>query len=305
MKPPSLKETQRLFADVVLTPLDPDFRTRAISRSGKDSGEIGAQLIRSTDKLSGLNRLEIYNKQYWFRLLDCLYDDFPGVRNILGDKRFRELSVAYLQKYPSKSYSLRDLGEHLSEFLSREPQWLGRRKRLVLDMAQLEWAHIVAFDGAQGRPLQSSDLEGIDITSLKVTLQPYMTLLDLHYPLDEFILALRKQERSRGGEGGTVEEKESHDELRRVLPGRKATRLVVHRIENVIYYKRIEIEQFRLLAALHSGRTLQEACSEAFLLRGTPSPARLQTISQNLKEWFLTWSRLGWFVKADNLPPTM
>ena len=41
---------------------------------GVHQAEQPAQLLRG---------LEIYNRQYWFRVLDCLYDDYPGLRAIL------------------------------------------------------------------------------------------------------------------------------------------------------------------------------------------------------------------------------
>ena len=39
---------------------------------------IAAAFIKPNDRLSSFERLEIYNCQYWFRVLDCLYDDYPG-----------------------------------------------------------------------------------------------------------------------------------------------------------------------------------------------------------------------------------
>ena len=31
-----------------------------------------SEFIKPNDRLSSFERLEIYNRQYWFRLLDCL-----------------------------------------------------------------------------------------------------------------------------------------------------------------------------------------------------------------------------------------
>ena len=43
-----------------------------------------AEFIKPNDRLSSFERLEIYNRQYWFRLLDCLYEDYPGLLSVLG-----------------------------------------------------------------------------------------------------------------------------------------------------------------------------------------------------------------------------
>ena len=85
--------------------------------------EVAAEFIKPNDRLSSFERLEIYNRQYWFRVLDCLYDDYPGLRAILGERKFMKLATAYLARYPSDSYTLRDLGNRLEQFLQEEPQW--------------------------------------------------------------------------------------------------------------------------------------------------------------------------------------
>src|SRR5260370_32290524 len=45
--------------------------------------------------LSSVERLEIYNRQYWFRLYDSFEEDFPGLKAVLGQKRFERLMRAY------------------------------------------------------------------------------------------------------------------------------------------------------------------------------------------------------------------
>src|ERR1700730_205137 len=44
-------------------------------------------------------------------------EDVPAVRAVVGAKRFEELSVAYLTAHPSRSFSLRNLGSKLVEWL--------------------------------------------------------------------------------------------------------------------------------------------------------------------------------------------
>ena len=73
-------------------------------------GAEASEFIKPNDRLSSFERLEIYNRQYWFRLLDCLYEDYPGLLAVLGEKRFLKCVRAYLVRYPSDSFALRDLG---------------------------------------------------------------------------------------------------------------------------------------------------------------------------------------------------
>src|SRR5207302_10057461 len=113
-----------------------------------------AGCFKPDDRLSSVERLEIYNRQYWFRLKDSFQEDYPGLRAILGDRRFERLAVEYLTRFPSESFTLRNLGRRLVAFLEAEPRWTGPRHQLALDMARLEWAHIEAFDNEARPPLK-------------------------------------------------------------------------------------------------------------------------------------------------------
>src|SRR5215469_12348572 len=93
-----LRELQRLTAAAILRPLDRNQRMQRRWIDGRATKRAVSEFIRPNDRLTSLERLEIYNRQYWFRVLDCLYDDYPGLRAILGDRKFYKLRVAYLTK---------------------------------------------------------------------------------------------------------------------------------------------------------------------------------------------------------------
>ena len=142
------------------------------------------ELVKPNDRLTPLERLEIYSRSYWFRVIDCLYDDFPGLAAALGPRAFDKLARAYLADRPSQSFTLRNLGEGLEAWLRAHPEYAGKHFDLALDMIRLEWAHIEAFDGEERKPLGPEDLlePGPD---LRVGLQPHLSLLELGYPVDD------------------------------------------------------------------------------------------------------------------------
>jgi hypothetical protein len=84
---------------------------------GRPTEIVVNQFIKPNDRLTSFERLEIYNRQYWFRLRDCFYEDYPGLRAVLGDKQFERLADEYLAKNPSQSFTLRNLGSRLVKFL--------------------------------------------------------------------------------------------------------------------------------------------------------------------------------------------
>jgi hypothetical protein len=282
---------------VISRPLTPGWQTRRTWFDGRPTSQVVASFIKPNDRLTSLERLELYNKQYWFRLLDCLYDDYPGLRAILGQSRFRRLSIAYLDKYPSDSFTLRDLGNRLEKFLLEHPEWARPSEQLVLDMARFEWAQVVAFDGATKPALSVDDLLGRDPASLRLGVQPYLTLLELNYPLDDFVIAIKNRDVALRGETSNAVDTESPSRSSKKVPAVRRPRpekvwLAVHRLDNAIYYKRLTADAFAILAALRDGKTLARACSLAATRSDDPA-----SWASQIGDWFRTWAELGWFCK--------
>src|SRR5882724_12212005 len=84
----NLLSLQRMMAKAVMQPLTPSEHMSRRAPNGEAMSKHAARFIKPNDRLTSLERLEIYNRQYWWRLMDCLYDDYPGARAILGQKRF-------------------------------------------------------------------------------------------------------------------------------------------------------------------------------------------------------------------------
>src|SRR6266436_9075676 len=131
-----LHELQRVMAAALFRPLTPQWGMQKHWTDGSRMHDVAAEFIKPNDRLSSFERLEIYNRQYWFRVLDCLYDDYPGLRAIVGARKFMKLATAYLARYPSDSYTLRDLGNRLERLLREEPQWAAPREELSIDIAR-------------------------------------------------------------------------------------------------------------------------------------------------------------------------
>ena len=113
---------------------------------------VAESFIAPNSRLTAFERLEIYNRQYWFRVLGALAEDFPAVRSLVGARAFEALSIAYLTAHPSRSFTLRNLGSRLPEWLAANPSFAGRRHRLAVDVARIEWAFVEAFDSASTLP---------------------------------------------------------------------------------------------------------------------------------------------------------
>src|SRR5579863_4254949 len=137
-----LEDLQREMAAAVMMPLTADETMRATDAGGRAMTELAASFVAPNSRLSAFERLEIYNRQYWFRVLGALGEDFPALRAVVGAKKFDGLLVAYLTEHPSRSFTLRNLGSHMVEWLSEHPEWTGRRRDLAVDLAKVEWAFV-------------------------------------------------------------------------------------------------------------------------------------------------------------------
>lgn len=302
---PTLAEIQRLMAHAIMRPLTRQDRMQRRWDDGSPASARIDSLIKRNSRLSAFERLEIYNRQYWFRLLDCLYEDYLGLRAILGGARFMRLITAYLQRHPSTSPILRDLGQFLPDFIAEEPQHTTPHHLLARDMASLEWAQIVAFDAASHRPLSFQRLRHQPPDQIHLGLQPHISLLRLAYPVDETLLRVLRQEGQLRTETSNAVESLTHP-LRRSIARHISSRptwLLVHRQQNSVFFKRLSEPEFFILHSLHHGTDLATACSTP----ATSSPPHTITPVQ-LRAWFQTWSALGIFTapprprKAKRVP---
>lgn len=294
-----LGQLQRAMWSVISRPLTASNRINRKWDDGRRTSEIAERIAKPNARLTSLERLEIYNRVYWFRVLDSLYDDCPGLRAILGERRFMKLAEAYLVKYPSRSFTMRDLPKRMARFIREEPQWTHPHTELCIDTAKFEWARVEVFDTAAFPVFTADDLLDANPAKLRLNLQPYLQLLRLRYPVDEFILAVKQREElSRGEASNTSIDAPVHRSVRRriALPARGMTHVAVHRHNGVIYFKRLEPAAYRILVAIRGGRTLESA-----LAAGIPaSRSPRQDWAAKVREWFQTWMELGWFCKRDS-----
>jgi len=256
--------------------------------------EVAAEFIKPNERLTAFDRLELYNRQYWFRLLDCFSQDNPGLRAVLGEEKFMQLAEAYLAKYPSRSFTLRNLCSRLEKFVTDEPKWTAPHQTLARDLIKFEWAQIVAFDGPTEPVLTAQEIAEANPAKLRLALQPYLSLLALRYPVDDFVLAVKKSGALRSEASNAVELAPKAIKRRTVsLPKPERVFVAVHRQDNSLYYKRLEPGAYKVLCALRDGASIAQACAVA-APRGQKAQ---QAFAAEIQDWFRTWIELGWLCR--------
>src|SRR5277367_2929435 len=295
----TLATLQRDVARAVMQPLTRSENMQRTAPGGGSMRSYAARYIKPNDRLTSFERLEIYNRQYWFRLLSSMNEDFPGLRAILGGRQFEAMSKAYLCDCPSRSFTLRNLGARLEPWLRQHPKWMQDKQVLALDMVRLEWADIDAFDGQASPALRAQDLSGTEGPNLRLSLQPYVQLLQLHYPVDDLLLEVKDGDHeSTGFASNAFHERKKRHKVRAVAKLKAAQIfLVVHRVDFSVYFRRIGAEQFLLLNALRKGDHLMAAFESAFRKSSMPDTERGPAV----QHWFQTWATLGWFCQPGKI----
>jgi hypothetical protein len=288
--PENLLAFQRTLKTAFIRPLTDKDRTQGRWVDGTPMAAFAERFVKSNDRLTALERLEIYNRMYWFRLIDCFHDDNPGLRAALGDVRFIKLAEAYLQRHPSSSFTLRNLCRNLETFIRKNPRLTKPDTAFALDIARFEWAQTVAFDEA-ARPVITPDfIAQTPPTRLRLALQPYVSLLALDYPVDDYVIAVKKRDALRSAASNASTAAVRSERSRNVpRPLRQRTFVAVHRLDTRLYYKRLAAPAYKILCALRDGRPLEKAISAA----GRTVKA------EDVREWFGTWMHLGWFCHPE------
>lgn len=273
----TLLELQRRMLGDLLVPLGEGLAETPETRA--------AEYITDSARLEAAERLAIYRRSYWARVREAVGEDFPVLRTVVGRDRFAALIDAYLLAHPSRSWTLRNLSQSLPDWLAAHPQQAGRRWRAALDAARLEWAYIECFDAASLAPL-SPEAVALLTADSPLRFQPHLRLLALDSTVDELVLAVHRK---------------ASDEDRTPAPSpilrRAKLHLAVHRIDGVVYYRRLDRNTFRMLDAVQQSQTLAEAV-ERFLQSfapAKPSPAAIESIRQTLA----LAAQLGWFAQSQ------
>jgi hypothetical protein len=229
------------------------------------------------------------------------------LKRTLGEDAFDGLAFGYLQDYPSRSYTLNELGRHFPRYLEQtrptdatEGELLNSHASdgplalekdwpdFLIDLARLEWVIYQVFDGpgVEGLPLLSNDqvlaIPPERWPDAKLTPVVCLRLLATRFPVNDYFTALRRAK---------VDEPVS-------IPAAGETFVALTRRDFVVRRYGLSKVEFELLAALQEGRSVGEAVASV-----VPSAeVDLDRLAANLQLWFRNWTAEGFF-QAVTLSP--
>ena len=237
---------------------------------------LATEHIAGNSRLTPVEQLEIYREQFWLRHTGSLVEDFPGLCGILGQHEWERLVEAYLSAVVADSYTLRDLGSRLADFIAGA-EWLPHRN-LCLDMARLELAYVEVFDAEDTLPLLPERLAAIPSDTLgdaRLVVAPAVRLLSTDYPVADLRRRLRAQHDQEGDQSVAIPEKSPQ-------------KLVVYRHDLKLWDMKVSSVAFELLGALAQGLALGAAAESA-----ATSPDAEAELAREIGAWLQEWTRKG------------
>lgn len=270
--PPELHELQGFLASALR-------REEEIADDASVSAT-ARKYVAGNDRVPPEEQADIYRRQFWLRHHEALSQDYQGFIKLVGDEVFDALLHAYLNAYPPRTPSLRDLGAALVPFAERWDGFPAELRGPALDLLRYEHAFIDLFDGAEPPPLDPQKLASLPEDAwerARIVLHPLLARLRLEYPVHRYRLAVFF------GESDTPPPP----------PERAPVCLALYRRDFGIHFEELEPTAFALLEALAAGEPLVSACDR---LAATLDEAAAEALQNDVGTWFQRWTALRWIV---------
>jgi len=266
----SLASLQRALADVL--------RGATSVAADPESSALAEGIASGNERLTPAMQVDIYREQFFLRHLDVLREDFRSLAHLLGDDAFESLAKAYLQAFPPRSFTLRDLGKDLSGFVASVRPWAD--DTLLADLACVEWAFVEAFDAPSAPALDLASVANVPEEAwpaARVVLQPSVQRVSLRHAAHDYRLAIRNDEAVSGP------------------PEARPSCVVVFRGPKALECLELEAEAYALLDELAGGTPLGEACERVAAVSSVTEEA----FQEKVGAWFQQWTALGLISRVE------
>jgi hypothetical protein len=207
------------------------------------------------------------------RMIEALTVDYGALAHFIGEDAFEKLVREYVQRFPSRSYTLNRLGDALPEYIASSTL---KRRIFLRDLAKLELAMTQVFDEAEAEPLPGDAIASVPperIADARIVPIPALRLLSLDYDANEAFQAFRDE--------------------RPMKPRRQKSYLAVHRRDYGVFRIPLSREAFTFLGSLAAGQMIGSAI-ESFQRRFRRLPEQ-----DELFTWFRDWSAAGLFAAIE------
>jgi len=272
---PDLGRLQRWMQEVISHPGPVEEAIVSPVAEREIPGENLGDVVLPSASMTSVERIGVYHGMYLMRMAEALQTDYPVLRYRLGEEAFAELVADYVQRFPSRSYTLNRLGDHLPQFLSEEED--RPDSEFLHDLARLELAMTQVYDEVEAPILSAEQLEAVPPEAWeRAVLRPIpaFRLLAFKHAVIPDLVAY-------------------HEDRPSPRPRRRATWAAIYRRDYSVLRLELSRAEHDLLKALAGGTPLGEALARAAQAQKT-SRQRPQIF-----KWFRTWIAEGLFTAIE------
>jgi hypothetical protein len=232
------------------------------------------EVVLPSHSMTSAERVGVYHGMYLMRMEEALETDYPVIRYHLGDHQFSHLVREYVQHYPSTSYTLNRLGDHLPRFFL-EDEW--PQGEFLHDLARLEFAMTEVFDEEESPVLGADELEAVSPETWETArLRPIAAfrLLAFKHDVVRNLVAF-------------------HEDRPSPEARRRASWVALYRRDYSVLRLELSRAEHDLLRAIVDGTSLGESlAAAASTTKGSRQQARIF-------RWFRTWISEGIFTAIE------
>jgi hypothetical protein len=269
-----LPTVQRWLQAVIVHPGDVEEAIASPEAAAEVAPERLEELVKPSHSLTSAERVEIYHGMYLLRMVEALEADYPAVRHFLGEEEFEQMVVDYVQSFPSRSYTLNRLGDHLPRFFAEHPE--RPHAAFLAELARYELAVTEAFDEQESPVLSPDEVKAIPQEawpSARLVPIAALRLLAFRYAVTAAVEA-------------------SQSKAEPPAPRRRQSWVAVYRRDYSVLRTDLTRPQYELLSALAAGSSLGQAVATAAL------QLRASRRESAVFRWFSSWVAAGMFSKV-------
>jgi hypothetical protein len=227
-------------------------------------------LVACDDRMTPVERVEIYANSYFYRLLEVLKEDFPATLAVAGADHFHNLVTGYLADYPPVAPSIFFAGQNFAAFLATQPP--RERWPFLASLALLERTALESFHAADAHALDADAMRTIapaDWPALTMCTHPATRLVDCAWRVDKLLHAFET--------GATWQ-----------APDLEDVTIIVWRRDARVSYRILEtVERGALRMASVAGGTTFAAICEAIAAAANETDDVAPLINRLLTRWLL------------------
>ncbi len=243
----------------------PEAPTAGLGHDGASSSDAVEALVLRDERLSAHGRIGIYANAYFFRLLDCLREEFPATLAVVGPDNFAALVRDYLLQYPPSEPSINHAGRYLAEYLRNHR--LVRQWPFIAELARLERAILDVFHAADAPTLSVEGLRMItpqQWPELELRAHPAVKIVHGKWRVADLLSAV-----------------ESGDEWSE--PAHESAVMIVWEQNAQVRYRDLEEAEARALGLVLEGATFAAICEA--ITTDLAQPDQTTLIGQMLGRW--------------------